>query len=337
MNRSASFAHPSGAPERQINLAPFELSTDLPDHRQRLGKIPDPDPYYVDLGMLYRFAALEQVHRLRPPGYVPLHIAVRGHMGTGKDHDIEQFAARLRLPYYRIPMTGEVRDLTLIGSTRLHGDGKGGTESRWEDGDITRALRGPALINLSELNAAGAETLFALHGLLDRYAALDLPTGETIRLRDDVRIFGTMNPTDLRDYAGTQSLNKAFADRWVIWEKSFPTASQVRSMLELRYPTMAQPFVEAIARLTVDVNASFEASDADTRVGTPMSLRGALDRLPTGLRMFHQNPDPLRRAWEELVLPRVDAHDRDHYETVWRAVVRQGPGGPPFGEGRLQI
>lgn len=335
MNRSASFAHPSGAPERQITLAPFELSADLPDHRQRLGKIPDPDPYYVDLGMLYRFAALEQVHRLRPPGYVPLHIAVRGHMGTGKDHDIEQFAARLRLPYYRIPMTGEVRDLTLIGSTRLHGDGKGGTESRWEDGDITRALRGPALINLSELNAAGAETLFALHGLLDRYAALDLPTGETIRLRDDVRIFGTMNPTDLRDYAGTQSLNKAFADRWVIWEKSFPTASQVRSMLELRYPTMAQPFVEAIARLTVDVNASFEASDADTRVGTPMSLRGALDRLPTGLRMFHQNPDPLRRAWEELVLPRVDAHDRDHYETVWRAVVRQGPGGPPFGEGRL--
>ncbi len=37
--------------------------------------------------------------------------------------------------------------------------------------------RGPALLNLSELNAAGAETLFALHGLLDRYAAIDLPNG----------------------------------------------------------------------------------------------------------------------------------------------------------------
>ena len=93
---------------------------------------------------------------------------------------------------------------------------------------------------------------------------------------------------------------------------------------------MTEAFFTAIARLTVDINASFEATDADTRVETPMSLRGALDRLPTGLRIFSEHPDPLRRAWEELVLPRVDPHDRDHYETVWRAVVRQGPSGPPF-------
>ena len=30
-----------------------------------------------------------------------------------------------------------------------------------------------------------------------------------------------MNPTSLRDYSGTQTLNKAFADRWVIWDKPF--------------------------------------------------------------------------------------------------------------------
>ena len=184
--------------------------------------------------MLYRFARLEEVRREEQSGFTPLHVAVRGHMGTGKDHDIEQFAAMLGLPYYRIPLTGEVRDVTLIGSTKLHGDGKGGTESRWQDGDITRALRGPALVNLSELNAAGAETLFALHGLLDRYAALDLPNGETVQLRGDVRLFGTMNPTDLRDYAGTQTLNKAFADRWVIWEKDFPTSR--RDHIDARGP-----------------------------------------------------------------------------------------------------
>ncbi len=183
--------------------------------------------------MLYRFAQLEEARQAEIDGLVPLHVAVKGHMGTGKDHDIEQFAAAMGLPYFRIPLTGEVRDVTLIGSTHLHGDGKGGTESRWEDGDITRALRGPALLNLSELNAAGAETLFALHGLLDRYSALDLPNGDTVRLRDDVRIFGTMNPTDIRDYAGTQTLNKAFADRWVIWEKKFPGDDQVKAMLEL--------------------------------------------------------------------------------------------------------
>lgn len=329
MPDQAVFEDPSGEGP-PITLDRFELPSDSADRELRERKIPEPDPHYVDLGMLYRFAQIEAARASGSEGLVPLHVAVRGHMGTGKDHDIEQFAAAMGLPYFRVPLTGEVRDVTLIGSTRLHGDGKGGTESRWEDGDITRAIRGPALLNLSELNAAGAETLFALHGLLDRYSALDLPTGETVRLRDDVRIFGTMNPTDLRDYAGTQTLNKAFADRWVIWEKQFPGKEQVEAMLHRRYPTLNEEYVIAIARLAVEVNASFEAQDSGVRVETPLSLRSVLDRVPTGLVVYADRPDPLRLAWEEYVLPHVDLYDRDHYETVWNAVVRKGPTVRPF-------
>lgn len=329
MPEEVLFEDPSGEGS-PIELTRWDIDEGLDDAELRNRKVPEPDPHYVDLGMLYRFAQLEAARRSGADGLVPLHIAVRGHMGTGKDHDIEQFAAAMGLPYFRIPLTGEVRDVTLIGSTHLHGDGKGGTESRWEDGDITRALRGPALLNLSELNAAGAETLFALHGLLDRYAALDLPNGETVRLRDDVRVFGTMNPTDLRDYAGTQTLNKAFADRWVIWEKNFPASEQVETMLTRRYPSLKQDYVEAIARLAVEVNASFEAQDSGVRVETPLSLRAVLDRIPTGLLVYSDRDDPLRRAWEEYVLPQVDLFDRDHYETVWNAVVRKGPSARPF-------
>jgi MoxR-like ATPase len=329
MSKTVIFEDPTGEGS-PIELETFKVPKTIPDYEHRIKKIPDPDPHYVDLGMLYRFAQVEKVRRESSDSFVPLHVAVRGHMGTGKDHDIEQFAALIELPYYRIPLTGEVRDITLIGSTKLHGDGKGGTESRWEDGDITRALRGPALVNLSELNAAGAETLFALHGLLDRYQAIDLPNGENVELRDDVRLFGTMNPTDLRDYAGTQTLNKAFADRWVIWHKRFPNAEQLRTMITMRYPTLADPFVEAIARLAGEINESFEQTDAGTRVETPMSLRGTLDRLPTGLQMFSDSDDPLRRSWEEFVLPHVDEYDQDHYETVWNAVVRKGPSEKPY-------
>ncbi len=328
MADTVTFTDPTGEGE-PIELETYTVAEDLRDHDQRAGKIPEPDPHYVDLGMLYRLALLERVRR-RNVTDTPLHVALRGHMGTGKDHDLEQFAALLRLPYYRIPLTGEVRDITLIGSVKLHGDGRGGTESRWEDGDITRALRGPALINMSELNAAGAETLFALHGLLDRYQALDLPTGETVRLRSDVRLYGTLNPTDLRDYAGTQTLNKAFADRWIIWEKQFPTVEQIEQMLERRYPTLGAAFVTTIARLAVEVNESFTASDARTRVGTPMSLRTVLDRIPAGLWMYAGADDPLRRSWESFVLTHIDPFDTDHYETVWSAVARRGPEGPPF-------
>ncbi len=329
MPETVVFEDPSGE-GKPIELDRFVLPSGLSDGTQRKAKIPEPDPHYVDLGMLYRFAQVEAVRRDDPEGFSPLHLAVRGHMGTGKDHDIEQFAARLGLPYYRIPLTGEVRDVTLIGSTKLHGDGKGGTESRWEDGDITRALRGPSLLNLSELNAAGAETLFALHGLLDRYAALDLPNGETVRLRGDVRVFGTMNPTDLRDYAGTQTLNKAFADRWTIWEKVFPGIEQIEMMLRRRYPSLKSEYVEAISRLASEVNASFQSLDAGVRVENPLSLRAVLDRVPAGLHIHKDATDPLRRSWEEFVLPHVDVYDRDHYETVWNAVVRRGPQLKPF-------
>jgi MoxR-like ATPase len=328
MARTVTFEDPSGigAP---ITLEKATIPADLPDGAIRREHIPASDPYYVDLGMLYRLAALEKVRERRFAG-IPLHLALRGHMGTGKDHDLEQFAALLEIPYYRIPLTGEVRDITLIGSVKLHGDGKGGTESRWEDGDITRALRGPALVNLSELNAAGAETLFALHGLLDRHQALELPTGELVRLRPDVRIFGTLNPTDLRDYAGTQTLNKAFSDRWIIWEKPFPSEEEMQLMIERRHPTLKRELVEFTSKLAVELNESFTSQDSRTRVETPMSLRTVLDRIPAGLDMYAAAEDPLRRAWEEFVLPHIDPYDRDHYETVWAAVVRRGPSGSPF-------
>jgi MoxR-like ATPase len=328
MADTVTFEDPAGA-GKPIELKTATIPKDVPDADLRRDHIPEPDPYYVDIGMLYRLAMLEQTRKSRFEG-IPLHLALRGHMGTGKDHDLEQFAALTRLPYYRIPLTGEVRDITLIGSVKLHGDGKGGTESRWEDGDITRAIRGPALVNLSELNAAGAETLFALHGLLDRHQALELPTGEMVRLRDDVRMFGTLNPTDLRDYAGTQTLNKAFADRWIIWEKEFPAEDELQMMLLRRHPDMRKELVEMIPKLAVEINEAFVAGDATTRVETPMSLRTVLDRLPAGLDMYAEAEDPLRSAWEEFVLPHIDAFDRDYYDTVWAAVVRKGPAGLPF-------
>ncbi len=328
MTQHVIFTDPSGSgPDVDLPIA--EIGSDIPDRDNRLDHIPSPDPYYVDLGMQYRLALLEVIRRKHFTD-APLHLALRGHMGTGKDHDLEQFAARLKTPYYRIPLTGEVRDITLIGSVKLHGDGMGGTESRWQDGDITRALRGPAIVNLSELNAAGAETLFALHGLLDRHRALELPTGEMVRLRSDVRIFGTLNPTDLRDYAGTQTLNKAFADRWIIWEKMFPGADDLAAMVKRRHPGMSSKVRDLLTKLAVEINTSFTAGDARTRVETPMSLRTVLDRYPAGLRMYANADDPMRSAWEEFVLPHIDHHDRDHYETVWSAVVRRGPEGPPF-------
>ena len=309
----------------KVDLDECKLSKSIEDYEGRAERIPNIDKNYVDLGIQFRLAQLINSKNVSFKNEIPIHVALKGHMGTGKDHDIEQFAAKLKYPYYRIPLSGEVRDVTLLGSVQLYGDGKGGTESKWQDGELTRALRGPAIVNLSELNAAGPEVLFALHSLLDRHKKLELPNGEVISLRDDCYIFGTMNPTSLRDYSGTQTLNKAFADRWVIWDKPFPNKDQLQLIFKKRYPNLQSEFSDLIIKLAIEINNSFVSDDISINIETPMSLRTIVERIPVGLDIYKNSSDPLYEAWKNFVLPHVDTDDMDHYNTLWNTVVRSGP------------
>jgi MoxR-like ATPase len=312
-----------------IELNECVLDKEIDNYESRLNRVPEIDDYYVDLGTQFRLAQVMEAKLNAFKNELPIHVALKGHMGTGKDHDIEQFAAKLKYPYYRIPLSGEVRDVTLLGSVQLYGDGKGGTESRWQDGELTRALRGPAIVNLSELNAAGPEVLFALHSLLDRHKKLELPNGEVLQLRDDTFIFGTMNPTSLRDYAGTQSLNKAFADRWVIWDKPFPNKEQLESIYLKRYPTLQKSYTDLVIKLALEINNSFMSDDISVNIETPMSLRTIVERIPLGLKVSSDADDPLKEAWENFVLPHVSKEDLDHYQTLWNTIVRKGPSEKP--------
>ena len=318
-----------GKQKNYIELNECVVDKKLDDYESRLNRVPEIDDYYVDLGTQFRLAQVIEAKLNAFKNELPIHVALKGHMGTGKDHDIEQFAAKLKYPYYRIPLSGEVRDVTLLGSVQLYGDGKGGTESRWQDGELTRALRGPAIVNLSELNAAGPEVLFALHSLLDRHKKLELPNGEVLQLRDDTFIFGTMNPTSLRDYAGTQTLNKAFADRWVIWDKPFPNKEQLESIYLKRYPTLQKSYTDLVIKLALEINNSFMSDDISVNIETPMSLRTIVERIPLGLKVSSDADDPLKEAWGNFVLPHVSKEDLDHYQTLWNTIVRKGPSEKP--------
>lgn len=318
-----NFKDPNG--KDTVSIDECVLDNKLPDHAARSERIPKVDKNYVDLGTQYKLAKIIESKQKTFNNEIPIHIALKGHMGTGKDHDIEQLAAKLKYPYYRIPLSGEVRDVTLLGSVQLYGDGIGGTDSKWQDGELTRALRGPSFVNLSELNAAGPEVLFALHSLLDRHKKLELPNGEVIELRNDTYIFGTMSPTSLRDYAGTQTLNKAFADRWVIWDKPFPNKVQLESIFKKKYPNLQTEFVDLIIKLAIEINNSFVSDDISVNIETPMSLRTIVERIPVGLDLYRESSDPLLDAWNNMVIPHVDSEDIDHYNTLWNTVVRNGP------------
>ena len=82
MPDKVTFEDPSGEGQ-PITLATFKVGTGIADHKTRKKKIPSPDPYYLDMGMLYRFAQVEKVRRDNPSDKVVLHLAVRGR-GSGR-------------------------------------------------------------------------------------------------------------------------------------------------------------------------------------------------------------------------------------------------------------
>ena len=122
-----NFKDPNG--KDTVSIDECVLDNKLPDHAARSERIPKVDKNYVDLGTQYKLAKIIESKQKTFNNEIPIHIALKGHMGTGKDHDIEQLAAKLKYPYYRIPLSGEVRDVTLLGSVQLYGDGIGGTDS----------------------------------------------------------------------------------------------------------------------------------------------------------------------------------------------------------------
>ena len=127
------FKNPTG--KGDIKLNECKLPKSITDFESRAERIPEVDKNYVDFGIQYKLAQIIKSKEDTFKNEIPIHIALKGHMGTGKDHDIEQLAAKLNYPYYRIPLSGEVRDVTLLGSVQLYGDGVGGTDSKWQDGE----------------------------------------------------------------------------------------------------------------------------------------------------------------------------------------------------------
>ncbi len=80
-----------------VELDECKLSKSIEDYEGRAERIPNVDKNYVDLGIQFKLAQLINSKNVSFKNEIPIHVALKGHMGTGKDHDIEQFAAKLNI------------------------------------------------------------------------------------------------------------------------------------------------------------------------------------------------------------------------------------------------
>ena len=98
---SQKFINPDNK-KQSVEIEECKLDKKLKDFDSRNNRVPEVDEFYVDLGMQYRLAQVMNSKSKSFKNEIPIHIALMGHMGTGKDHDIEQFAAKLRLSLIHI-------------------------------------------------------------------------------------------------------------------------------------------------------------------------------------------------------------------------------------------
>lgn len=158
-------------------------------------------------------------------------ILLTGGTGVGKTTHITQLAARVHQPILRINFNGETRMSDLIGKVHVVAG-----ETRWSDGVLPQAMRQGWWLLLDELDFADPAVLSLLHPVLEDDSLLVLKenSGEIVRPHPNFRLFGTANSIGaMQDragsYAGTNTMNEAFLDRWqVLLVDNLPAQEEVK-------------------------------------------------------------------------------------------------------------
>lgn len=141
-----------------------------------------------------------------------------GGTGVGKTAHIVQLASQINQPLIRVNFNGETRLSDFIGKMHVVSG-----STKWLDGVLPMAMREGYWLLLDEIDFADPAILSLLHPVLEDDSILVLKenNGEVIRPHPSFRIFATANSIgSMADragsYAGTQSMNDAFLDRWQV-------------------------------------------------------------------------------------------------------------------------
>lgn len=119
-----------------------------------------------------------------------LPLMLKGPTGCGKSRFVEAMAQKLDRPLIQVSCHDETSAADLLGRYLL----KGG-ETVWQDGSVTRAVRGGAILYLDEVAEARDDVIVILHSLSDHRRELYLDrTGESLKASPEFMLVVSFNP-----------------------------------------------------------------------------------------------------------------------------------------------
>ncbi len=144
-----------------------------------------------------------------------LPLLLKGPTGTGKSRFVEYMAFKMSLPLYTVACHEETSATDLIGRYIIKG-----SETIWQDGPLTRAVREGAIIYLDEIAEARPDVIVAVHSLTDFRRTLYLDKlGEEITADDDFMFIASFNPGYQR---GFKELKPSTRQRFVSVSFEYP-------------------------------------------------------------------------------------------------------------------
>lgn len=205
-----------------------------------------------------------------------LRVLIQGYHGTGKSTHIEQVAARLNWPCYRLNLDGHISRLDLVGRDAIELE-NGEPITTFREGVLPWALQQPMILVLDEYDAGRPEVMFVIQRLLEKNGALALPEQNRIVYpHEKFRLFGTSNTVGLGDstgmYHGTHQLNQAQLDRWnMVARLNYLAADKEVDIVGARVPALHnhRDIIEKMVRLAGLTRTGFMAGD----IATVMSPR----------------------------------------------------------------
>lgn len=205
--------------ELEIGVARLKLRKGLDTYDRQF--IPSYDEAFVADDHQLQMLALAAKHDL--PALLV------GPTGCGKSSVVQTLGALLDAPVRRINFHGDVRASDVLGEKTLSVDpSTGQTIVEWRDGPLPDAMRRGHWVILDELDACPASIAMTLQSILETGHMLTLAAnhGELIKPHPEFRVFATANTLGRGDssglYAGTNMLNEATLDRFVVMNCGYP-------------------------------------------------------------------------------------------------------------------
>ena len=184
------------------------MMTKAVEHRNEEFTIKE-EPFYMPLGD--EITIFEQAYQSKLP------VMLKGPTGCGKTRFLEHMAFRLQRPLITIACHEDLTTSDLVGRYLLKG-----TETVWNDGPLTTAVKTGAICYLDEVVEARKDTTVVIHPLTDNRRVLPIEKkGEILTAPDDFILVVSYNPgyqTFLKD------LKQSTKQRFIAMDFDYPTA-----------------------------------------------------------------------------------------------------------------